>query len=119
MWEYRKSDGFSLIEVLVALVVTALGVLGLVGAHLNALKFNQTASVRTHATFLAYDMTSLSGCSIPPRGKKFDQLISRPGIIGAGEKEYKYISGSRGGINVTTERGSSGELGRQAWWQLR
>lgn len=53
---YRKSEGFSLIEVLVALVVTALGVLGLVGAHLNAMKFNDTASVRSHATLLAYDI---------------------------------------------------------------
>ena len=56
MWEYRNSDGFSLIEVLVALVITALGVLGLVGAHLNAMKFNHIASVRSHATFLAYDI---------------------------------------------------------------
>ncbi len=56
MWEYRKNDGYSLIEVLVALVVTALGVLGLVGAHLNAMKFNATADARSQATFLAYDI---------------------------------------------------------------
>lgn len=52
----QKSAGFSLIEVLVALVITALGIVGLVAAQLNALKFNQTADVRTHATLLAYDI---------------------------------------------------------------
>lgn len=52
----RQSFGFSLIEVLVALVITALGIVGLVAAQLNALKFNQTADVRSHATLLAYDI---------------------------------------------------------------
>lgn len=52
----RRVCGFSLIEVLVALVVTALGVVGLVAAQLNALKYNQTADVRSHATLLAYDI---------------------------------------------------------------
>ncbi|WP_372777020.1 type IV pilus modification protein PilV [Litorivivens sp.] len=55
MWN-RPCAGFSLIEVLVALLVTALGILGLVAANLNALKFNQTADVRSHATLLAYDI---------------------------------------------------------------
>lgn len=52
----RVCDGFSLIEVLVALIITVLGVLGLVAAHLNAMKFNQTSDVRSHATLLAYDI---------------------------------------------------------------
>ncbi|MBB3048714.1 type IV pilus assembly protein PilV [Litorivivens lipolytica] len=55
MWKHTAS-GFSLIEVLVALLITALGILGLSAANLNALKFNQTADVRSHATLLAYDI---------------------------------------------------------------
>ncbi len=51
-----RAAGFTLIEVLVALLITALGVLGLVAANLNALKFNQTADVRSHANLLAYDI---------------------------------------------------------------
>jgi len=65
------------------------------------------------------DMTNLSDEFFPSSAKKFDQLLTRPGIIGAGEKEYKYTSGSRGGIGITLERGSGHELGRQAWWQLQ
>jgi len=65
------------------------------------------------------DMANLSDEFFPPSAKKFDQLLTRPGIIGAGEKEYKYTSGSRGSIGLTVERGTGNELGRQAWWQLR
>ncbi len=65
------------------------------------------------------DMVDIGGDFFPPSAKKFDQLLTRPGIIGAGEKEYKYTSGSRGSIGITLERGTGKELGRQSWWQLR
>ncbi|MBB3048717.1 type IV pilus assembly protein PilY1 [Litorivivens lipolytica] len=65
------------------------------------------------------DMISSNNTLIAPSGKHFDEMISRPGIIGAGEKEYKYTSGSRGSLGMTTERGAGTELGRQSWWQLR
>jgi type IV pilus assembly protein PilV len=52
----KKTSGYSLIEVLVALFVLALGVLGAAALQMNALKFNQTASLRTQATFLAYEI---------------------------------------------------------------
>lgn len=48
--------GFSLIEVLVAMFILAIGVLGAAAMQLNALKFNQTASMRSQATFLAYEI---------------------------------------------------------------
>lgn len=51
-----KAGGFSLIEVLVALLVLAVGVLGAAALQMNALKYNQTAAVRSHATLLAYDI---------------------------------------------------------------
>ncbi|MEX1668214.1 type IV pilus modification protein PilV [Zhongshania guokunii] len=56
MTKSQRSAGYSLIEVLVALLVTATGVMGSVATHLNAIKFNQTADVRSHATLLAYEI---------------------------------------------------------------
>lgn len=53
----RRSSGFSLIEVLVSVLVLGVGVLGMAALQLNALKYNQTAAVRSQATFLAYDIT--------------------------------------------------------------
>lgn len=52
-----RQRGVSLIEVLVALLLLAIGVLGAAALQLNALKYNHAASARTQATFLAYDMT--------------------------------------------------------------
>lgn len=48
--------GFSLVEVLVTIVITAVGVLGAAALQLNAVKFNQVADMRSQATFFAYGM---------------------------------------------------------------
>ena len=48
--------GFSLIEVLVALIVLAIGLLGLASLQARGLKFNQDAYIRSQATTLAYDI---------------------------------------------------------------
>ncbi|MGB1906285.1 MAG: type IV pilus modification protein PilV [Spongiibacter sp.] len=52
----RSQLGVSLIEVMVAVLVTTTGVLGAAALQLNAVKFNQAAHVRSMAVFLANDM---------------------------------------------------------------
>ncbi len=52
----RCERGFSLIEVLVTLLVLAIGLLGLAALQAQGLRFNQVALVRTQATNLAYDI---------------------------------------------------------------
>jgi len=52
-----RSAGFSLIEILISMLVLGIGILGMAALQLNSMKFNQTAAVRTQATFLAYDMS--------------------------------------------------------------
>lgn len=51
------AQGFTLLEVLIALVVLSIGLLGLAGLQSTGLRFNQSASMRTQATQLAYDMS--------------------------------------------------------------
>lgn len=48
--------GFSLVEVLVALLVLSLGLLGLAALQTTGLKFNQQSYQRTQATLQAYDI---------------------------------------------------------------
>lgn len=48
--------GFSLIEVLVALLVLSLGLLGLAGLQLTSMKYNTDAYTRTQSTLFAYDI---------------------------------------------------------------
>ncbi len=52
----RRSKGLTLIEVLIALIVLSVGILGLATLQTASLNFNNSASHRTQATVLAYDM---------------------------------------------------------------
>ncbi|MGH8351985.1 MAG: type IV pilus modification protein PilV [Pseudomonas sp.] len=52
----RLQQGVSLVEVLISVLLFSIGLLGLAAMQLNSMKANQTASVRSHATFLAYEM---------------------------------------------------------------
>lgn len=53
----RYQNGFSLLEVLIAIVVLSFGLLGLAGLQLVGLANNQSAGTRYTATALAYDIT--------------------------------------------------------------
>lgn len=50
-----RAAGFSLIEVMVAVLVLALGLLGMAALQSVSLRYNQSANYRTQATNLAYE----------------------------------------------------------------
>jgi type IV pilus assembly protein PilV len=52
---YPKSRGLTLVEILIALLILSIGLLGLAGLQTLSLKFNTSAYYRTQATQLAYD----------------------------------------------------------------
>jgi type IV pilus assembly protein PilV len=52
----NSQGGFTLLEVLIAIVVLALGLLGLAGLQAASLRNNHSAYLRSQATLLAYDM---------------------------------------------------------------
>jgi len=54
---HRFPKGFTLVEVLVSIVILALGVLGTLAMQAHALNDNQDAYLRTQAIFLAYDIS--------------------------------------------------------------
>lgn len=53
----KTKAGFTLLEVLIAMVVLAVGLLGLAAVQATSLKNNQSAYFRSQATQLAYDIT--------------------------------------------------------------
>lgn len=52
----KAESGFTLVEALVALLVLSIGLLGVAGLQLTALRNNNSASYRSQATYLAYDI---------------------------------------------------------------
>lgn len=52
----RAQDGMTLIEVLVALLILSVGLLGAAAVQLNALKYTDSSLKTTQASFIAYDM---------------------------------------------------------------
>ena len=52
----RRQTGMTLIEVLVALLILAVGLLGAAAIQLNALKYTDSSRMISQASFIAYDM---------------------------------------------------------------
>ncbi|HOB61103.1 MAG TPA: type IV pilus modification protein PilV [Candidatus Competibacteraceae bacterium] len=51
-----KHAGFTLLEILVSIIILAVGLLGLASLQATSIRFNQSAYLRSQATVLAYDM---------------------------------------------------------------
>lgn len=51
--------GFTMLEVLVAMVVLSIGLLGLAGLQATGLRANHSAYLRSQASFLAYDILDI------------------------------------------------------------
>jgi len=52
----KKTSGFTLIEVLITIIVLAIGLLGMAALQSTGLRNNNSAYMRSQATVLAYDM---------------------------------------------------------------
>ncbi len=59
-------QGFSLLEVLIAVIVLAVGLLGVGGLQVLSLKNDHSAYLRTQATYLAYDI--MDSIRVNPNG---------------------------------------------------
>ncbi|QOY72380.1 type IV pilus modification protein PilV [Pseudomonas sp. OST1909] len=53
---HRHQSGMTLIEVLIALLILAVGLMGAAMLQLNALKYTDSARMISQASFIAYDM---------------------------------------------------------------
>jgi len=52
----RNAKGVALLEILIALLVTSIGLIGLAGLQIMSLKNNQSAAMQSQANVLAYDI---------------------------------------------------------------
>ena len=56
MMRFRTSAGFSLVEVLIALIIMSVGMLGIAGLYVQSMKAGRTSMLRHHAITLAGDI---------------------------------------------------------------
>jgi type IV pilus assembly protein PilV len=52
----KLSSGFTLLEILIALLIISIGLLGVASLQIRGQQFNQVSYFRTQATLLAYDL---------------------------------------------------------------
>ena len=72
-------SGFTLLEVLVAILVLAIGLLGLASLQAVGLQFNQSAQFRTQATNLAYEMADrMRSNRQAARNGDYDGVLANP-----------------------------------------
>lgn len=60
-----RQSGFTLIEILVTVIILAIGLLGLGSLQVNALRNDHSAFMRTQATMLAYDIADRMRANLP------------------------------------------------------
>ena len=56
MLRKKQNAGFTLIEMMIALLILSIGLLGVATLQVTGQQFNYRAYIRSQATFLAYDM---------------------------------------------------------------
>lgn len=61
----KTNKGFTLVEVMVAVFVLAIGLLGIAGLQVTAIKSNHAAFLRTQSTQLAYDLADRMRANMP------------------------------------------------------
>ena len=65
MWRLGRQSGFTLIEVLVAVIVLSIGLVGVAGLQVISLQNNQSAFMRSQASALAYDLADRMRANVP------------------------------------------------------
>ena len=78
-----REKGFTLIEILVTVIILAVGLLGLAGLQAAALKYTSTAYQRAQATSLAYDILDQMRANVIAARAGAYNMVCPPPPLGA------------------------------------
>ena len=101
MFKSNRSEGFSLIEVLVAIVIISIGILGLVAMQGRTVQYTQDSAQRNTAAMLADDLIELI------RSNR-DGVVASNGLLRGTSNYYKAASASFPASGVADCRTASG-----------
>ncbi len=72
---HSRQQGFSLLEILVAMIIIAIGILGVAGIQVTALKFTKGSESRMNAVQMSYDLIDRMRANKPgARGGEYSGL---------------------------------------------
>lgn len=109
-----RSGGFGLIEVLIALVLLSVGLLGLAGLQTASLRNNDSALVRSRAVAMAYDIldriranrTAAAADAYDTKTGEAAASIDDSTVAGSDLKTWKEqvekLPGGEGSVNLTS-----------------
>lgn len=104
----KRQAGLTLIEVLVALLIMCIGLLGAAALQVNALKYTDSSSLSSQASFIAYDMMDrIRANSANAANYKLSALSAAPSqgstTVAATQDLYDFGTNikSMGGTNAT------------------
>ncbi len=80
----RQQKGVGMMEVLIALLVLSIGILGLATLQSIGLKYNHQSYQRTQAILQVYDMADRIRANSPGKATAYDSLTSTPGLTTPG-----------------------------------
>ena len=109
----NRNSGFTLIEVLIALIIMSVGMLGIAGLYVHSMKAGSTSLFRHHAVTLAGDVADRIRAN-PRAGAAYALAGANNNCVGQlhagrnGRQRYFFV-GSTGG-DFIAERGSEHRL---------
>ena len=107
--EPRQQAGFTLIEVLIAVLLLSVGLLGLAGLQTASLRNNGSALLRSQATTIAYDILDQMRAGVSPANPNYSPyetsgLTCKPQVstvLADWQQELCQLPGGEGTIAVT------------------
>lgn len=85
-----RTAGFSMIEVLVAVLVLSIGLLGMAALMASSMRNNQSANFRTQATNLAYDYIDMMRANITNAPKYARASFTNPAVCNVPQAPFDY-----------------------------
>ncbi|MEL7025576.1 MAG: type IV pilus modification protein PilV [Pseudomonadota bacterium] len=80
----RSNGGYTLLEVLIAAIVLAIGLVGVASLQVGGSRLNNSAYLRTQASIMAYDIVDRMRANIPgARNGDYDITLADPAPGGA------------------------------------
>jgi len=108
--------GFTLVEVLVALVILSVALLGLAGLQVSTLQNSDSAQLRTQAAMHANDMAERMHANLPAIDKKYYTGTNWAGTVNCSSAPTTYCADHGGASAAACTPQQMADYDGHVWW---